>query len=126
MLGYMILTPFVILSTFKAFSDAHMLLLYNSEFVEVLNVMTFDRDVLGVIKRKPEVLKTEVLGPTTSQKQRWSQSVLSRSFRVSQSASTGMEPEPEPEAYQSRSASPVRPGVGSINVSRAASPQRRR
>jgi hypothetical protein len=126
-LGYAILAPFYLLSFFRVVSDAHMFLLYNSKFVEVLNMMTFDSGVLGVIKRKDrkEFLRTEALESVTSHKQMRSRSAPSRSFRVSQSASAGIEPEPEPqpEAYQSRSASPVRPGAGSINVSRAASPQ---
>lgn len=40
-LGYGIQIPIYILSVISAFSDAHMFLLYNSKFVEVLSNMRF-------------------------------------------------------------------------------------
>ena len=51
-LGYLILAPFTVLSSVTALSDAHMCLLYNSEFAEVL----------AVVKQKHRLRQTGGLG----------------------------------------------------------------
>lgn len=107
--GYLILTPFVICSLFRTISDAHMLLLYNQKFVAVLSTMTFDAEVLDVIKRKPEVLKREVLDrqqPTPARPRARSKST----------AAVDMEPEPELEFMYSGSPAVTFSSARSINA----------
>lgn len=117
--GYLILTPFVILSLFRTFSDAHMLLLYNSEFVDVLNTMTFDSEVLDVIKRKPEVVKSELL----DERQTTATARRARSRSSLHDAVADMEPEPEP-TYGHRTV--MHPGGGTNSINAVASDHVRR
>jgi hypothetical protein len=42
--GYLILLPIRLLSSIRAFHDAHMRLLYNSQFAEVLRLVQSVRD----------------------------------------------------------------------------------
>jgi hypothetical protein len=114
-LGYTILAPFYLLSIFPSISDAHMFLLYNRKFVEVLNTMSFTSDVMGVVKQKTKITKREIRQPEVRMRAK------SRSFRVSQTTAAPAaaaigdgwghmepEPEPEPELGKSRPVSPVK------------------
>eukprot|EP01043_Picozoa_sp_COSAG02_P067817 COSAG02_NODE_11038_length_1807_cov_1.112412_1_plen_466_part_10 len=104
-LGYLILAPFFVLSLFHAFSDAHMLLLYNSEFVDVINTMNFNSDVLQVMKRKSEAVNAEALETphvTASVRRARSRTLLD----------VDKEPEPEPEPE------PELPGINDVNAVR--------
>ena len=93
-LGYLILTPFILLSLLRTFSDGHMLVLYNSKFVEVLNTMAFKSDVMGVVNREN---KKQTAPPPRRAHSRSSMRVA-RMFEP--------EPEPEPDAFGSRPVSP--------------------
>jgi hypothetical protein len=60
LVGYFVLTPFLILSTIGAVSDAHMFLLYNPRFVEVLNLNKFHQRLqpeLGPTKKEIDDIK---------------------------------------------------------------------
>ena len=100
-LGYLILLPFQVLSIFKAFSDAHMFLLYNSKFVEVLKTRSFKSAVMNVVTKELDT------------------GGMKRTLTVSVKRARGVvkemrEPEPEPE-----------PMDRLVGVSRPVSPQRR-
>jgi hypothetical protein len=105
-LGYAILAPFYVLSVFQVIGDAHMFLLYNSKFVEVLNTKSFNSEVMGVVERNTKITKRVAPRPEVKMRAK------SQSFRMSQVAaaigndSDIMEPEPETEVRMSRPASP--------------------
>ena len=88
-LGYLILAPFFVLSMVRAFSDAHMLLLYNSEFVQVINAMSFNSEVLQVMNRKKQETVT-VQAPETTH-------VTAPVARARSRSLLGVDKEPEPE-----------------------------
>jgi hypothetical protein len=100
LLGYMILAPFFVLSVFQAFSDAHMFLLYNSSFVEVLKTMSFKSAVMNVVEKKINI--TDDMQRTLTKP---------RSSMRAHSVQSEPEPEPEPE-FSVGVTRPVSPAAG--------------